>query len=71
MVVTKGKGTWSQISDIIMESETGNITLLSLRNMSAAFDTVHHTLLLSMLEQCYGICEKVYDCISSYLKDRS
>ena len=47
------------------------ITLLSLLDMSAAFDTVDHALLLSKLEQCYGICEKVYDWISSYLKDRS
>ena len=39
--------------------------------MSAAFDTVDHALLLSKLEQCYGICEKVYDWISSYLKDHS
>ena len=39
--------------------------------MIAAFDTVDHALLLSKLEQCYGICEKVYDWISSYLKDRS
>ena len=39
--------------------------------MSAAFDTVDHALLLSKLEQCYGICEKVYDWISSYLKDLS
>ena len=58
------------ISDIVMESETGNITLLSLLDMSAAFDTVDHAL-LSKLEQCYGICEKVYDWISPYLKDRS
>ena len=39
--------------------------------MRAAFDTVDHALLLSKLQQCYGICEKVYDWISSYLKDCS
>ena len=32
-------------------------------------DTVDHALLLSKLEQ--RICEKVYDLISSHLKDRS
>ena len=58
------------VSDIVMDSDTENITLLSLLDMSAAFDTVDHAL-LSKLEQCYGICEKVYDWISSYLKDRS
>ena len=59
------------VSDIVTKSETGNITLLSLLDMSAAFDTVDHALLLGKLEQCYGICEKVYDWISSHLKDRS
>ena len=59
------------VSDIVTESETGKITLLSLLDMSAAFDTVDHALLLSKLEQCYAICEKVYDWISLYLKDRS
>ena len=60
------------VSDIVTESETGNITLLSLLDMSAvAFDTVDHALLLSKLEQCYGMCEKVYDWISSYLKDNN
>ena len=52
------------VSDIVTESETRNITLLSLLDMSAAFDTVD-ALLLNMLEQCYGVCEKVYDWISS------
>ena len=59
------------VSDIVTKSETGKITLLSLLDMSAAFDTVDHTLLLSKLEQSYVICEKVYDWISSYLKDLS
>ena len=49
------------VSDIVTESGTGNITLLSLHDMSAAFDTVDHALLFIKLEQCYGICEKVYD----------
>ena len=39
--------------------------------MSATFDTVDHTLLLNKLAQCFGIREKVYDLISTYLKDRS
>ena len=43
----------------------------ALVDMSAAFDTVYHALLLNKLVQCYAICGKVYDWISSYLKDRS
>ena len=58
-------------SDIVTESETGNITLLSLLDMRAAFDTVAHALFLSKLEECYGIREKNYDWISSYLKECS
>ena len=46
------------VSDIVTEAEIGKITLLSLLDMSAAFDTVDHALLFSKLEQCYGICEK-------------
>ena len=49
------------VSDIVTESETGNITLLSLLDRGAAFDIVDHALLLSKLEQYYDICEKVYD----------
>ena len=49
------------VSDFVTESDTGKITLLSLLDMSAAFDTVDNALFLSKLEQCYGICEKCYD----------
>ena len=59
------------VSDIVTESETGNITLLTLPDMSMAFDAVDHALLLNKLAKCYGICEKVYDWLSSYHKSRS
>ena len=59
------------VSDIVTKSETGYITLLLLFDTSAAFDTVDHAIIVSKLEQCYGICEKVYDWILSYLMDRS
>ena len=40
-------------------------------DLSAAFDTVHHKLLLNVLKNCFGVCDKAYQWISSYLSDRS
>jgi hypothetical protein len=45
--------------------------LLLLLNLSAAFDTVHHNLLLSKLRRHYGISSVVLTWFQSYLAERT
>ena len=42
-------------SDIINELDRGNLVLLSMLDLSAAFDCVDHRILLSRLDMSYGI----------------
>jgi len=49
----------------------GKATILVSLDLSAAFDTVDHTILTEVLHSCFGIAGNALDWISSYLKDRS
>jgi len=42
-----------------------------LLDLSAAFDTVDHTIFLQQLQRSYGICGSVLDWLQSYLLDRT
>lgn len=57
-------------NDLVMECCAGNSSLLVLLDLSAAFDTVDHQLLLDDLQQS-GICDKALALIKSYLSDRT
>ena len=58
-------------SDIIQALDSGGVVLLSLLDLSAAFDCVDHDILLARLRQSYGFDSSVYDWLSSYLSERS
>ena len=47
--------------------EHQEITCVVLLDLSAAFDTVDHGLLISILEDRYGITERALDWYRSYL----
>ena len=59
------------LSDILLAVDTGNLALLTMLDLSAAFDTVDHETLLRRMQVSYGIGDTVLRWFSSYLKDRT
>ena len=58
-------------TDILRCIDDGKAVALVLLDLSAAFDTVDHGLLLNRLKNTFGVCGTSLAGISSYLKDRS
>lgn len=58
-------------NDIMMSSDVGECSVLVLLDLSAAFDTVDHSILLERLRQWVGVPGSALDWFSSYLSDRS
>ena len=54
-------------ADILYAVDSGNLALLKLLDLSAAFDTVCHVTLLHRLEVSYGISGTVHIWFASYL----
>ena len=59
------------LSDLTSAVESGRIALLALLDMSAAFDTVDHSILLRRLDKTHGIRGGTLRWIESYLTDRT
>ena len=59
------------ISDIIDAADGQQVTLLGLLDMSAAFDTVDHDILLHRLETSYGIRGRALRWLTSFLTGRT
>ena len=59
------------LSDILSAADHGDVTLLGLLDMSAAFDTVDHDILLHRLEESFGLSGSVLDWLSSFLQGRT
>ena len=58
-------------SDILKSLDQGNSTMLVLLDLSAAFDTIDHPILLHRLEHIFGIKGKSLAWVASYFANRS
>lgn len=59
------------MNDILLGMNSQQVTLLLLLVLSAAFDTIDHSLLLERLHKKFGISGTALDWLTSYLSDRS
>ena len=59
------------LSDILSAADHGDVTLLGLLDLSAAFDTVDHDILLHRLEESFGLTGSVLNWLSSFLHGRT
>ena len=58
-------------NDILSLIDDGRVTALTLLDLSAAFDTIDHTILLRRLDDWFGVSGKALDWFKSYMTGRS
>ena len=58
-------------NDILMSADSGECSVLLLLDLSAAFDTIDHSILVSRLEQWAGLRGTALQWFASYLLNRS
>ena len=58
------------LSDLLEALDRGDVGVLLLLDLSAAFDTVDHDILLRRLEQTFGVSGNVLNWLASYLSSR-
>jgi len=59
------------VSDFMAAADRGDVTLLSLLDLSAAFDTVDHSILIDRLHHAFGLRGTVLTWIESFINERS
>lgn len=59
------------LNDILLFVDSGNSAILVILDLSAAFDTVDHEILLTRLEKCVGIQGTALSWFRSYLSNRT
>ncbi|KAK5918591.1 hypothetical protein CgunFtcFv8_003341 [Champsocephalus gunnari] len=58
-------------NDLLIAADSGSITTLILLDLSAAFDTISHNILLTRLSELLGLTDSVLSLFHSYLSDRT
>uniref|UniRef100_A0A8C1LY92 Reverse transcriptase domain-containing protein n=1 Tax=Cyprinus carpio TaxID=7962 RepID=A0A8C1LY92_CYPCA len=58
-------------NDLLLATDTGNYAVLMLLDLTAAFDTIDHNILISRLEHCVGIKGAALQWFRSYLGERT
>jgi hypothetical protein len=59
------------LGDILQAVDSGDLAVLTLLDLSAAFDTVDHETLLRRLNVSFGLCGAVIKWFTSYLDGRT
>ena len=59
------------MNDLLRSLDHGNVSVLTLLDLSAAFDTTDHTIPLHHLEHVFGIHDTALHWFSSYLTNRT
>jgi len=59
----------SMHNDVVRSIDNGQVSLLMLPDLSAAFDTVDHQILLSILHERFAVADTALSWFSSYLAD--
>ena len=59
------------LTDILLALDSGDLAMLTLLDLSAAFDSVDHDTLLKRLQKSYGLGGVVIDWFTSYLAGRT
>ncbi len=59
------------LNDIYLSVHSGDFVVLLLLDLSAAFDTIYHSILISRLECCIGLQGNVLKWFTAYLTNRS
>ena len=59
------------VNDLLQASDNGRVSILSLLDLSAAFDTIDHRILLTRLCTTFGCSGMVLDWFTSYLTGRT
>lgn len=57
-------------NDLLLITDTGDSAILMLLDLTAAFDTIDHNILISRLDHCVGIKGIALEWFRSYLSDR-